>query len=1318
MLSIAEAQSLAYEFIQHYPIATQLGFIFGEDARALYGQSASQVPSNIKGGYSARGFDVECRRFLGRVDVALGNQSGQDDFIKTLRHEVIGHFGLNTFSPTEKRALLDGIHAARHEPSMEALWRKIDRSYPDATPDERAEEVFAHICEYIEPYRHFWDVHCKARGEDEFYKTCIARTHAMSVGSLACIGYMVAQGLHDRSRAQQNFPRTTTSFRIREEEKPYHQIVADKIIAQLKTGAAPWQHLFMPGELGASFPRNPVTGKRYAAANALNLMAEGRSDPRWMTYNQARSLGAQVRRGEMGSLVQFWQYTERRDKLDAAGNPVVDANGDVIQTVVKLARPRAFSATVFNAGQMDGLPPPELKQPDRDDFKRAENILAASGATIRHMPSSHARYDPATDTITLPAPGQFPTRERYYAAALRELAHWTGHPSRLARDIAHPFGSEGQAKEELRAEIASMLLAEELDMGHEPSRQAACVPAWIRVLENDPLEIIRASRDAEQILERVMACEGHEQTLVRSDVNVMKYLATNTKIQASTQRNAEFVRSLMQATAEASASRAARDMGAKPQQDDDLAQHVADALRNVGHPDGNTLMVTFHQPGATRTALGADHIGPLVGLMRTWTGKADVRVVDDPVLGESHFSVFTEDEDADHPIWIADFASEAHAQALVDRLQRIHALTLADGQVPALEPESREEAQGPGQDAVPAISAADAQSARTLRAFRLADDATLVSRIRVPGADSSNDGDHVVNLTSAWTGEILVFEWAGGGEIQVPLRQSKKLMLGEPDFYSVHLKYRGGTEKLLARFETLDAAIALVDRLAVIDAYAIADKDEQAQAFARILGGHDPIANGNDATEGVAAMATPAAGSKRQYLAVPLSERDEAKALGAKWDWRKKRWYVPPGEDAEPLARWAEKPPAVVRPEPPMTSPEAEFGSFLREMGVIVDGHPVMDSQRHRVPVEGDGRGDKSGLYIGFLDGLPAGQGQNFRTDTKANWKSKGYTLSRAESARMRAQAAEKWRERENVLREAHEATAKRLASSLGKLLPAQSTPYLTANGIKTAKGIYTNGQGDTFISACDASGKLWTMQCIQSDGAMRFARDSRKEGCFHPIGGIDALEKATVLVIAEGYATASSVFQALGSHSGVVGAVVAFDAGNLEAVARALRQKYPTKSIVIAGDDDRHDEMTLGHNTGRQAAEAAARAVDGTAIFPVFSADESWPAGMPRLTPRGYKAHLSASSRLEHDRTLTEAQAATLRRDLLTETQVEMLNRLKRHTDFNDLARDAGTDVVRRQMRFVTDVVLEKERQRRVEHKQVQHLKQVPEKKMRGIGI
>ena len=88
--------------------------------------------------------------------------------------------------------------------------------------------------------------------------------------------------------------------------------------------------------------------------------------------------------------------------------------------------------------------------------ERAEHILKASGATITHAAGDRAFYRPSTDSITLPERGQFPSSDRYYATALHELGHWTGHASRLDRDLAHPFGSEGYAKEELRAEIAAI----------------------------------------------------------------------------------------------------------------------------------------------------------------------------------------------------------------------------------------------------------------------------------------------------------------------------------------------------------------------------------------------------------------------------------------------------------------------------------------------------------------------------------------------------------------------------------------------------------------------------------------------------------------------------------------------------------------------------------------------------------------------------------------------------------------------------------------------------------------------------------------------
>ncbi|WP_256562624.1 zincin-like metallopeptidase domain-containing protein, partial [Pseudomonas sp. HMSC066A08] len=116
----------------------------------------------------------------------------------------------------------------------------------------------------------------------------------------------------------------------------------------------------------------------------------------------------------------------------------------------------------------------------------------------------------STDSITLPERNQFPTADNYYATALHELGHWTGHPSRLDRDLAHPFGSEGYAREELRAEIASLMLGERLEIGHDPGQHAAYVGSWIKALKEDPKEIFRAASDAERISGYVMDFEQEQ----------------------------------------------------------------------------------------------------------------------------------------------------------------------------------------------------------------------------------------------------------------------------------------------------------------------------------------------------------------------------------------------------------------------------------------------------------------------------------------------------------------------------------------------------------------------------------------------------------------------------------------------------------------------------------------------------------------------------------------------------------------------------------------------------------------------------------------
>jgi putative DNA primase/helicase len=133
---------------------------------------------------------------------------------------------------------------------------------------------------------------------------------------------------------------------------------------------------------------------------------------------------------------------------------------------------------------------------------------------------------------------------------------------------------------------------------------------------------------------------------------------------------------------------------------------------------------------------------------------------------------------------------------------------------------------------------------------------------------------------------------------------------------------------------------------------------------------------------------------------------------------------------------------------------------------------------------------------------------------------------------------------------------------------------------------------------------------------------------------------------------------------------VAAFDSGNLVPVAKALHAKYPEKQIVIAGDDDRHLELTHGINPGRSKAEEAARAVRGKVLLPIFAPNEnSYPASLQAVTPRNF------------------------RKGQLFDQQNEALAKMKQYTDFNDLATKSvlGSEGVERQVRPIVESLLER---------------------------
>jgi putative DNA primase/helicase len=293
--------------------------------------------------------------------------------------------------------------------------------------------------------------------------------------------------------------------------------VANELIDQLEQGTAPWQKPWQPGE--RFMPYNPTTGKDYRGGNSMWLMAQGYADARWMTYRQATAEGAQVRKGEHGTQIQYWIVHGAEPVTDAQGKPVRGEDGKPLTREVEYERPRVKTFTVFNGEQIDGLTPaPPRTVEEWQRHQRAEAIMSGSGADIEHQAGNKAYYQPSADKIVMPERRQFPGADGYYSTALHELGHWTGAPDRLNRDLAHPFGSESYAREELRAEIASLMLGTEIGIGHDPSRHAAYVGSWIKVLENDPQEIFRAAADAEKITAMLRGFEraqeqGEEQRL-------------------------------------------------------------------------------------------------------------------------------------------------------------------------------------------------------------------------------------------------------------------------------------------------------------------------------------------------------------------------------------------------------------------------------------------------------------------------------------------------------------------------------------------------------------------------------------------------------------------------------------------------------------------------------------------------------------------------------------------------------------------------------------------------------------------------------------
>lgn len=327
--------------------------------------------------------------------------------------------------------------------------------------------------------------------------------------------------------------------------------------------------------------------------------------------------------------------------------------------------------------------------------------------------------------------------------------------------------------------------------------------------------------------------------------------------------------------------------------------------------------------------------------------------------------------------------------------------------------------------------------------------------------------------------------------------------------------------------------------------------------------------------------------NEKYILAVPYEEREKAKALGAEWDKDGRFWYCQEAEK-EKFFKWDIKNiENKVKSDIPLNI-EEEFLNRIKSAGVL-ENAVIADGQKHRISVEGDKGKEQSGFYVLHSDGVANGYFMNNRTGEEIKWNSKENSynsMTPEEKAEMKALCQARKAEREQEDKILTEKAEKALYAKFMNREPINEHSYLTNKMVEATQNIYAGNDSTITVPLYNVDGRLKSAQYIDADGNKRFAKNTNKVGAFHIVEGNAAdLKSATSIIIAEGYATAASINEAVKEPGLKV--IAAMSANNLEHTVKAITEKYPAIKIVIAADNDIENKVgNIGLNAAKNVSE------------------------------------------------------------------------------------------------------------------------------------
>lgn len=812
------------------------------------------------------------------------------------------------------------------------------------------------------------------------------------------------------------------------------------------------------------------------------------------------------------------------------------------KTKEKLERPKIQTVKLFNAEQLTGIEAMPIKTNSKEEaLAKVQSIFENSQVKIVNNQKDRIFYRQKDDTIYMPPKEAFKDELAYSSAAIHELCRWAGTGEERLNFPAAPFGTEAFAREKLRTEIATYMLTKELGIPFEPQGQQFA-EQWVKIIETHPFEILNAAKDAEKIKGFVM--EFDKTLEIKQEQELEQNPTTFEKAFSDFAQNAKERFGIEYTFSDGEFKGTLVD-------DKKLKQEILNQINMTASPAAqnyfleNTMVDVRKDFGFAYRPhafdLEYEKYNELSLIDREHVENIQGQTID------TLKSIFFE------------FGNEAGML-----------LNLA---------EKEQQRQEREQQAIVEAVEKEKQSERVQQPKK---EWKQMIKLSV----SREEKDDAKALGAKWSAKQKTWYILDGTDLQpfykwLPKEKKVELIIASRDYLNVPREEKDEAKALGAKWDKWQKAW-YVEKGTDLEPFAKwgkLDLKERQQKSAE---------QEQKAEQNIAETKT--------YIAVPLDDKDEAKKLGAKWDGQNKSWYVEKGQDLTPFTEWLIDENTVIPAKQETVAPEIEFAQHLRDCGLDVD-NPIMDGQIHRVPVIGK-PGGKDGAYCGYLDSIPCGWVLNYSTGEKSKFVSSGVQLTDEEKAKQRAEFAQRQQEREERRKIEHDNAAQKATQIYRNATEVKANNLYDEDSYLGRKGIAPfvakqNYYGQLIVPMQNIDGEIRGVQFINKDGSKQFLPGIEKKGCFAVLNS--ANKDISNILVCEGFATGASLHEAT-----KLPVAVAFDAGNLEPVAKAIYEKFQSQ-IIICADNDQHKE----NNVGLEYARKAAQAVNGKLAVPMFTAEE-----------------------------------------------------------------------------------------------------------------